>query len=167
MKLHEGNIFDHILPHENLVFTTNSFIKRSRELVMGRGIAKTIRDRFPGIAAHAAAQIERVAVDRRRAPSLSIYLLLELHWNVPWNQTFMFQVKRNFSDDAELGLIHASAQRLKIIAETSPHRNFHLNFPGIGNGNLAYDDVKLHLDDAELPDNVNVWQFATSYQPQG
>lgn len=47
VKEAQGNIFTG--GHDWLVFTANSVVTSTKRLVMGAGIAKQVRDRYPGI----------------------------------------------------------------------------------------------------------------------
>ena len=145
MNLMKGNMWDTWPTTDYFIFTGNSFIKRNGALVMGRGIAREVRDKWPGI---------DVEIGRE--------LMKHIHTDnfyglVLGEKIGVFQVKHHFSDPAELILIAASAELLRIEAEDHPHARYALNFPGIGNGHLKYDNVLPLLK--HLPDNVNIWTF--------
>ena len=134
------------LPHTDFfIVTTNSFIRKDGALVMGRGIAQQLRDRVPGFDAQAGRWVQETVGHLGQ-----YYLAIGPTYG-------LFQVKRHFSDKADFDLIQGSAERLRIVAESLPGHSFALNFPGIGNGGLPYDQVKPLLND--LPDNVSIWAF--------
>ncbi len=123
------------------IVTTNSYIRTDGALVMGRGIAKQLVDRVPGIAWRFAEQIEH----------LGKYGLVISHGLIA------FQVKYRYDHDAELELITYSTSLLSIHASFAKNKRFDMNFPGIGNGRLNYDLVLPIIE--TLPDNVHVWTF--------
>ena len=145
MNLLKGNMWETWPTTDYFIFTGNSFIKRNGALVMGRGIAREVRDKWPGIDIEIGREISK------RIPIFGFYGL------VLGKKIGVFQVKRDFADPADLDLIAESADLLQIEAENHPHTRYALNFPGIGNGHLKYDHVLPLLK--HLPDNVNIWQF--------
>lgn len=147
MKLVQGNMLGVIgEPNSTCFITTNVIIKNNGALVMGAGIAKAVRDMFPGIDKQFG---ERILNSGMR---WHYGALLDLEADVN-----PFQVKHHYSDKADLELIRNSVLALKHHAETWPDVTFHLNFPGIGNGGLEREEVEPLLE--ILPDNVNLWTF--------
>jgi uncharacterized phage-like protein YoqJ len=67
-----------------------------------------------------------------------------------------FQTKVHWQDDADLHLIAHSVKMLKAAAERTPELRIDMNFPGIGNGKLTFDDVAPLL--VGLPGNVHIWR---------
>jgi len=141
----QGNMWSVFDTVNYFVITTNSMLKNNGAVVMGRGIAKQARDRFPGL------DVEIGQAIKARCGSGGAYGLILGH------KIGVFQVKRHWADEADLELIALSAGQLADEAIAHPDLTFALNFPGIGNGKLAYSDVKPLLD--VLPDNVQVWTF--------
>ncbi len=141
MKLEKGDMWSIFDLKEYFLVTTNSYIRTDGALVMGRGIAKQLADKIPSIPWSFGEKIEHLSNYGIRATG----------------HIAAFQVKRHFRDDAELDLIAASTYDLHRWAKTLPKRRFDLNFPGIGNGHLNYDEVLPLLED--LPDNVHIWTF--------
>ena len=132
------------------LITTNSTITRNGRLVMGRGIAKQARDRFPGLAAALGQQIQQ------QCGSLGTYgLLISPRW--PTAKLGAFQVKYHFSETADLALIQQSATSLHQWATTHSDVAIHLNMPGIGNGRLPRTAVLPHIQ--KLPHNVTIWEY--------
>lgn len=124
------------------LFTGNPIIRKDGCLVMGRGAARQVRDLYPGI--------DKELGDRMA----SSHRLTFVKWNV---QKFgWFQVKYHWAEPADLQLIGESAELLGDIAENHPSYTFHLNAPGIGNGQLHWDDVHPLL--VSLPDNVVIYR---------
>lgn len=148
MAIYEyGNMWN-VLPDVTDVFviTTNSYIKNDGSVVMGRGIARQVRDRFDGIDKEAGQKIQHNSfygfkpVSKKKGTFISF-----------------FQVKRHFKNKADLKLIQKSADSLAEQARKDLDVRFDLNFPGIGNGKRDVAEVKPILDG--IPDNVHIWAF--------
>lgn len=135
------NIFDKI---DHFVITTNSVIKSNGAVVMGAGIAKQVRDRFPGI-------------DVEIGKAIQEHKLREFYGCIIGKKIGIFQVKYHYKHRALPELIHNSARMLAEHARANPDRTYALNYPGIGNGKLTVHDVEPHL--RQLPANVQVWSF--------
>lgn len=141
----QGNMWSCFEDVDHFLITTNSIIKNNGALVMGAGIAKQVRDRWPGIDKEIGAAIKRTCGN---GGTYGVILGKKIG---------LFQVKHHFKDKASLELIAYSANILKALAEAAPDRKFALNFPGIGNGKLSYEQVLPLVND--LPDNVQVWTY--------
>lgn len=129
-----------------IVFTGNSYIKNNGRLVMGAGCAKMIRDAYPTVDKGLGNQISH----------LTDYNLVWLEVKGPtpfWLGAF--QVKYSFQSKAQVSLIERSVKELTRVADLRPNYTFHLNYPGIGNGKLAYETVQPIVD--KLPDNVHLY----------
>lgn len=144
MKIHYGDVFDSWDEKSPLFITTNSFIKKDFSLVMGKGIAKTVRDRYVGIDLDLGLQIEH----------LHKYGLVQSSDNFP--NIWAFQVKYHFKSDADLDLIRYSTELLCNFAKEYK-KEISLNYPGIGNGRRTEEEVSSII--SCLPDNVNVWRL--------
>ena len=142
MKLETGNMWSIFDLKEYFLVTTNSYIRKDGALVMGRGIAKQLADKIPSIPWDFADKIKH----------LGNYGIV-----VTAGRIGAFQVKKHFANDAEFPLITSSTYDLHRWAESLPKRRFDLNFPGIGNGHLDYNEVLPLLQG--LPDNVHIWTF--------
>ncbi len=130
------------LPNNVFVITTNATIKRNGALVMGRGIAREARDKFPGL---------DIAIGRAISRAGNPYGFLMS----PKGKMGIFQVKDHFKAKASLELIKRSAVMLSQWAQQHPQITVNLNFPGIGWGHLKSWDVAPQI--RCLPDNVHVW----------
>lgn len=142
MKHEIGNMWSCWDKTDHFIFTGNSFLKRNGALVMGRGMAKEVRDKFPGI---------DISIGNAIEHHLGTYCL------ILGSKVGVFQVKYNFTDEASLELIEYAAKKLAREASKSTHKRFDLNYPGIGNGRLLKADIEPLLK--PLPDNVHVWSF--------
>ena len=114
--------------------TTNGFVKKNGEAVMGAGCAKEAKVKFPGIAATLGHTIQtvgnRVAPLWRQAP----YTLVS------------FPVKHKWWEAADPELIKQSARDLIRLADTFGWEKVILPRPGCGNGRLKWEDVKKVLE---------------------
>ena len=137
------------------LITTNATITRNGRLVMGRGIAKQVRDRFPSLAAALGQQIQQ------QCGSLGTYgLLISPRW--PTAKLGAFQVKYHFGETADLALIQQSAAALHRWATAHPDVAIHRNMPGIDcqrqpMARLPRTAVLLHIQ--QLPHNVTIWEY--------
>lgn len=145
MKLEKGDMFSCVKDTDHFIITTNATIKNDGRLVMGAGIAKTVRDRLRNSALDCGQAVE--------SQGRNYGLIL----NVGKTKLGIFQVKYHWSDEALLSLIHYSAALLDSEALINPDKRFDLNFPGIGNGKLEYKHVLPYI--SFLPDNVHIWTF--------
>lgn len=146
----QGNMWDSLNEVDHFIITTNAIVKRNGALVMGAGIAKKVRDNNPGIDV-----LCGQAIERGQYPDQQYGVILNVSGNLG-----LFQVKRHYKDYADINLIHYSTQMLYAHAIKHPDDQYAMNFPGIGNGKLAYNDVKPWTD--SLPDNVQVWTISCS-----
>ena len=147
----QGDMWSILDTTDFFIVTTNSYIRIDGALVMGRGIAKQLSTRFPQMPRNFAQQTKH----------LDTYGLI-IHLRDDTNLG-AFQVKHHFSDPATLSLIEYSTRHLTNLANRLPKQRFDLNFPGIGNGRLAYNDVLPIV--RQLPDNVHVWTFKPRDNP--
>ena len=144
----KGDMWSVLNSTDNFIFTANSFIKNNGALVMGRGIAKQVRDKWRGIDIQIGRKINH----------LERYKLIWLPMPFTTWHLGAFQVKYHFSEQAEYPLIRASALELATYANELPNQQFDMNYPGIGNGGLSFKEVE-EIITPILPDNVNVWTF--------
>jgi hypothetical protein len=141
------------------LITANSTLKKSSHaLVMGRGIARQARDRFPGLAEALGQHI----LNACGSPSASLRtgpgeygLLISPRW--PAAKLGAFQVKYHYRQPASLELIQHSTTALCDWCTEHPKAAVALNFPGIGNGRLPRTAVLSILQ--QLPDTVTIWEY--------
>ena len=127
-----------------IIVTTNSFLTSDEKLVMGRGAARQLKLKVPGI--------DRIfgKTIYETCGHLGRYGLI---FNGKYGAA---QVKCRFNEKACLELIKCSMTMLSVMAINNRTNIFNINYPGIGNGGLKEDHVKPIL--AILPDNVHVWK---------
>ena len=112
------------------VVTTNGFVKRNGEAVMGAGCARELRDAVPSapqklgrlIRLHGNRPVRFLAVNGAHVASLPV----KVHWKLA----------------ADLDLIEASVRSLVLMADRFGYTNVVLPHPGCGNGRLKWADVK-------------------------
>lgn len=136
------------------VITTNGFVKKNGECVMGRGCAKEARDMFPGVAT-------------------LLGTLLTCHGNhvhtlgsheEPKNgggyfELLSFPVKHRWNEDADPQLIVQSAAELAAYVDAKyPNAVVVMPRPGCGNGSLNWEDVK-PLIEPILDDRFHIITF--------
>ena len=130
------------------LITTNASLKPNGALVMGRGIARQARDRFPGLDLALGKAIG--------TPGRRYGLLVSPRW--PKAKLGLFQVKLRYWETADPELIRLSTEMLLAWLEEHPGVRVDLNFPGIGNGKLSIEVVRPVID--VLPRNVHIWQYS-------
>lgn len=145
-----GNMWAAYAAADLLLITTNATITIRGALVMGWGIARQAKERFPGLDVALGRHIQALC------GSQGIYgLLVSPRW--PAAKLGAFQVKQHYSQAASLELIRRSTAALCAWCADQPDAQVALNFPGIGNGRLHRKDV---LPIAmQLPDQVTIWEY--------
>lgn len=151
MILHKGDMFN--ATPDVLLVTTNAFVRSDGGLVMGRGAAFQMTQKYPGSQAEFGRLVQQW---RASYPNQPYGVLASLEWQNP--MLAIFQVKYHFRDEADLGLIRNSVKALGEWARLDSRVTFAVNFPGIGNGRLSDAAVLPLLK--PLPDNVGVWTYA-------
>lgn len=156
MILKKGDMFEMWGKCDRFLVTTNSTIKKDGGLVMGRGAAKQLRDLIPESAWRLGNRI--AGRDLYGLAVVDDPDTYDKHGQIYGG----FQVKRHFSDSADLELIRYSARLLRQYAtfpEGIAHYDLYvLNFPGIGNGKLPREKV-LPILEEYLGDIPNVWVY--------
>ena len=145
MKICKGNMFDEV-PDEPIFFTANATIKSaSEELIMGAGAALDCKRRFPLLPHRLAAMIRSICncVGKYGV----VYDIL--------TKRGAFQVKGDWRERANLGLIEYSARQLVGVSRLLGQVN--VNFPGIGCGGLERADVLKVIEPVWADEDVNVW----------
>lgn len=129
-----------------LLVTTNSSVKKNGDAVMGRGIARQVRDLHPSFAA-------------------DLGELLTLYGNRPFRvreDIWSFPVKKDWRKPADMWLIRRSFEELVPMVFKFGVQGFHLPRPGCGNGGLDWKEVRPLVEEfsSGLPDLViHVWDY--------
>lgn len=142
---HYGDLWDYERGADLILITTNSFIKRNRELAMGRGIALQAKERYP----------ELPKLFGRRIKHLSVYgLVIVPHKGKLFGA---FQTKIHFKDKSEMSLIELATDKLREFLKDNCLTTL-LNFPGVGNGGLAHKEKEIKSILDTLPSCVHVFK---------
>lgn len=127
--------------------TTNGYVRKNGTLVMGRGAALEATKKFPGIDLWYGNKVKQYEGN----PYYILFGYANKNYSIG-----LFQVKYRWSDKASIDLIDESSKRLAKLAKKYIDQTFALNFPGIGNGQLAREDVLSFI--LNLPNNVHVFE---------
>lgn len=143
-----GNVWDVHDQYNWVVITSNGFVKRNGECVMGAGVAKEAKQRFPTVPATVGKGIKKYG-------NVPLFL--------PDKSIATFPVKHNWWEQADLELIRQSCELFKAKMTKLPKTVFHLPRPGCGNGRLTWEEVgpvlKRYFDNDP---RVVIWQYGYS-----
>jgi len=148
--LEKGNMWNIWNNTDLFLITTNSFIKRSGDLVMGRGIALEAKNRYPSFPFLAGKNIKHGEIY-----GLKLFYKEKEDHTLTRSKIGLFQVKRYWYDKADLNIIDISIKKLIEWMNYNPVNRIDLNYPGIGNGKLDQEEV--HEVIKFLSDKVHVW----------
>lgn len=138
-----GNLWDYHNPNHIIAITTNGFVKRNGECVMGRGCALEARQRIPNIAR----QLGKLITEKGN------------HVHYLGQGVVSFPVKHAWFQDADIALIERSARELLNMANSFGWKSVIIPRPGCGNGRLQWNDVRSVLDRI-LDDRFKIIDFA-------
>jgi hypothetical protein len=122
--------------YDAFCITTNGCVKANGECVMGRGIALTCRDKYPGLAKHLGSHIREYG---NHAFSLATIKKTGV-------RILSFPVKHKWNEVADVELIKRSAGELMDLADKYDLNNILLPRPGCGNGLLKWSVVKSAIE---------------------
>lgn len=124
-----GNIWDYYDEGYWLVISTNGFVKKNGQCVMGAGIAKQAAKRFPDLPL-------RLGTAINMAGNIVLPFVAE--------RILTFPVKHNWWEVADLDLIEKSAQQLAEYTDLWCGKDSRIAMvrPGCGNGQLEWDEVR-------------------------
>lgn len=156
----KGNLWDSFL--DATVITTNGFIKKNGECVMGRGCAKEAAEFNSGLPKMLGDKIKR---DGNHVHFFGFNYGVDLQYE-PFN-LITFPVKHNWYEKADIELIERSAKELvEMIDSFDGSENvdyIEINSvamprPGCGNGQLNWDDVRPILE-KYLDDRFTIYDY--------
>ena len=143
MKEIKGDIFT--VEADAICVTTNGVVMRNGELVMGAGIAKEFRDRFPGLAGFLGEKV--------KDQGNHVYHSFEYPRGGKETLVISFPTKNDWRADSNIKLIVRSAvelvEKIKELEQKHPDRSFKtiaLPRPGCGFGRLKWEQVKAVLE---------------------
>ena len=129
-----GNLWTY--PADAVVITTNGFVKKNGEVVMGRGCALEAAIKWPNLPKWIGQAIEdygnHVFAFRRDIGNLKI---------------FTMPVKHHWREKADIKLIKRSAEELTAEVNAWGYKTVVMPRPGCGNGQLDWEDVKPVLEE--------------------
>lgn len=143
MKLHQGNIWSILETTDLLLFTSNSTLNKDGHLVMGAGIAKEAKERFPMFPKLLGNKIKAINKVGQWYGVLAS----------PNYKVGAFQTKTDWKLPSTLELIEYSTEMLIQIAPN--YERIDMPVAGCGHGGLNYKDVESIIK--RLPDNVHIW----------
>lgn len=145
MKLKRGDMWEALWESDLFCLTINRTLTPYGNLVMGAGIAKEAKKRFPMLSA----QFGALIADGINHPLLTVHCE---------DYDFGgFVVKEDWRKPATLQLITSATDSLRLYAQENPEARIHLNFPGIGYGGLPRHQVLPIIE--RLPDNCTIWEY--------
>lgn len=139
----KGDIWLMLKTTDLLLFTSNAAVNKAGHLVMGAGIAKEVKERFP--------MFPKMLGDKIKAIEKvnGWYGVLAS----PNYKIGAFQTKDDWRLPSTLELIEYSTEMLIQIAPN--YRRIDMPVPGCGHGGLQYRDVEPVIK--RLPSNVHIW----------
>jgi hypothetical protein len=146
MKLVQGDLWS--TKDKAIFVTTNSTIRKDGLLVMGRGAAFEMTQRYRFIPKAFGQKIWS------KYGNLSEYGLVSVMYAVEDTILGGFQVKKYFRDKATTKSITLSTEKLCVFAAWYSE-GISMNFPGIGYGGLTKEQVLPIV--SVLPDNVTIY----------
>ncbi len=146
MREEYGNIWD--MDGNAICITTNGFVKKNGELVMGRGIAKQASERWPWLPN----TLGQLVVKHGNHVHVVEGISHELE------TIFTFPVKHNWFEIADIELIKRSSDELMNWVELLNYDEVLLPRPGCGNGKLDWEDVESEIEPI-LDDRIVVVTF--------
>lgn len=149
MKIINDNLWN---SNDDIILVTgNSYINQRGELVMGRGAALELKEKFPSFPKKFGTQILSSCGHLGEYNLIFISVIGDRDYGI-------FQVKYHYRDNASLDLINRSVEYLIHIANyVDIHgQSISMNFPGIGWGRLNEKDVRPILE--KLPNNVTIYK---------
>lgn len=137
-----------------LCITTNAQLNKNGELVMGAGIAKQAKERYPNLAVDFGQQLWLKSKVEKWYGLLSSSTDYSSQGGPV--RIMAFQTKVKWKDQSSLDLIKYSTAKLTVEAWDHRECLYALNFPGINHGGLLAEMVEPII--AHLPDNVYVYR---------
>lgn len=144
MKIRTEELFDK--SDSLFIVTTNGNLRADGRLVMGAGAAADAKHLYPNIELIAGKSIIEHGI-KRNGFYLYGFLLIA-------HEIAIFQTKGNWRDKADINLLQASCNMLRVWCNENPCRPVRMNFPGIGLGGLSEHAVLAIIK--YLPDSVTV-----------
>ena len=152
MQLEYGNMWDAYDQADAWFFTGNGVLNGRGELVMGAGIAKQVKKRYPGLPLQFGKHLQDTT-HQYNTQTYRYYLIPP----IDNTKIGILQSKLYWRDPSPSDLVRESISRLCFWANSHRYKEIHVNMPGIGYGGLKPKDVLPSLK--RLPNHVHVWQY--------
>ena len=126
MKIKKENILDSKKSYDAICVTTNGVVKSNGRLVMGAGVAKAFKEKYPGL-------------------DLELGKKVKEYGNIPFviyrkgTAIVSFPTKHHWKHKSDIGLIMNSARALSKIASARFWTQIAIPAPGCGHGGLDWD----------------------------
>lgn len=158
MREQYGNIWH--LKGDAICITTNGFVKKNGEAVMGAGIAKEAKNFWP--------ELPKLLGNKIKEQGNHVHVfwglskIMNYFDGLPIERDIIsFPVKHNWWEVADMELIRRSAKELMYWVEEGHIDKVLLPRPGCGNGKLDWIDVKREIEPI-LDDRISVVTFYQS-----
>lgn len=152
----QGNIWDHVLEYDAVVITTNGFVKKNGEAVIGSGIALEAKNKFPWFAAILGGRLKEYGnhVFVIEYPAHDQLLI-----TMPTKPEYGPSGIPGWKAKSDIILIMFSLGQLVRIAEEMGIYHILMPRPGCGSGGLKWEDVKPVIE-PYLDDRFTVMSWA-------
>lgn len=130
------NAFDRGKRYDAICCTTNMIVKNNGELVMGAGVAKRFKEKYPNL--------PRIWGERiKNREHMHGFIISS---GFPSSFFVAFPTKRHWKDKSDIQLIKESTVYLLNATRMLGWKRVLLPRPGCSNGGLRWDEVKPHLE---------------------
>jgi hypothetical protein len=154
MRLIEGDLFEHLTKVDVICITTNGYVKKDGEAVMGRGCALTAANMFP--------TLPRILGDAIRDNGNVVSILANITGGIQSTYILSFPVKHNWWEEADIKLIEKSAQDLVQQVTSMKLKTIVIPRPGCGNGKLDWETHVMPTLRSILDDRFYIIDFKKS-----
>lgn len=143
MIIKKQDIFDTSAQYDAICVTTNGIVTRTQALVMGAGVAKEFKLKYPGI-------------------EYELGKKVKTYGNIPFliynkkQAIVSFPTKHDWKNKSDLDLIEKSAKALVKIATSRYWTKVALPAPGVGKGGLSWKNEVQPLLSKILDDRFTI-----------
>tara|TARA_R110001606_G_scaffold45770_5_gene118397 strand:- start:1538 stop:1987 length:450 start_codon:yes stop_codon:yes gene_type:complete len=127
MLIVNKDMFTSVKEYDAIAVTTNSVIKTNGELVMGAGIAKIFKNRYP-------------TLPRDLGKKVATYGNMPFLIKIKGMNIISFPTKTHYKDKSEIDLIIESAKKIKNLTDKFYWTKVAIPAPGVGLGGLSWKD---------------------------
>lgn len=138
----QGNIWDHVSEYDAVVITTNGFVKKNGEAVIGSGIALEAKNRFPWFALALGKLLKAYGNHVFMVEHPEYWLHEPLLITMPTKPEYGPNKIPGWKAKSDIMLIMFSlGQLVRLVDEIGINRIL-MPRPGCGSGGLKWEDVK-------------------------